>query len=472
MLSMLLRVKNIYVLICLLCSSIVLFSQNDSTNNNKLDQDELNWQLILTADSGNADRVLYLLKQGADVNTSTPYENITPLMYASQSGDLKTVKVLVANGAEINAQPLSKETALLTAVKFNFEDITLYLLDRGANPSLADSDGNTPLHFAVLYNYPVIVDMLLYYGADINVKNNKGYTPLMIASYYGNYTMTDFLINKGANVNYQDNYGYTAIMFAAQMGYYDIVKLLLENGADVNISAYNGVTVLTLAIRNDYNDIAGLILSDKNFKKQNSKLVEDPYKIAIMYNRKEIIDTLKLYGYKNSIWPLFDRIAFSYGFNMNLKDLMFQYKLGILEQKYNTGFYLSMANHYWPKRILFKENDTLYYQFNQFRSFLAASIEERFNIGSSTNFNKGAFIGFKVLYTYGRNEGMDKRIDNNFIYTPQFGVFMMSRNFAVRFNYEYVPFDITGVPASRFNIDLVAFINLIKKQNANKYMYY
>ena len=465
-------IKYWLLLIIMMMPGLCLFAQIDSTESQVPDKEELNWQLILAADSGNADRVLQLLKLGADINTSTPYENITPLMYACQTGDLKTVKILVANGADLDRQPYGKETALLTSVKLNLEDVVLYLLDHGANFAIGDDNGDTPLHYAVLYDYPVVTDMLLYYGADINAKNKQGYTPLMIASYYNNYDMSGYLINKGADVNLKDNDGFSAVMFASQMGNMDIVGLLISDSADVKLSGYNGATALSLAIRNDHPDVVSCLLKNGVSAKSNSRLVEDPYKIAIAYNRKNLTDTLGKYGIKKRIWPFYDRLLFSYGVNMNFNDMMFDMKTGIIDSKYNTGFYLGIANHYWSKKVLVKENDEMYYQYNQVRSYLSASFDKRFVLTGHDQSYSGFFLGLKGYYTYGKNIGMNTRINDEFLFSPQLGFFTMNQYVAMRANYEYVPFGVEGVPASRINLDFILFINVIKKNNANQFMHY
>jgi ankyrin repeat protein len=53
-----------------------------------------------------------------------------------------------------------------------------YLLEMGADPFVADSDGNIALHWAVLSGSMNSVELLLNYGCDVNSANNIGDTPL------------------------------------------------------------------------------------------------------------------------------------------------------------------------------------------------------------------------------------------------------------------------------------------------------
>ena len=148
------------VLISLLCKNISI--AQDTTDSKEPSQEELNFNLILAADTGNAEAVLDLLKKGADVNYKT-VDGISALMYASQNGHLQTVRVLAANGADLNATPYSGETALFAAVRNNHDEIVHYLLIKGADPDLANISGNTSLHYAVLFDYYLVTDMLIFF---------------------------------------------------------------------------------------------------------------------------------------------------------------------------------------------------------------------------------------------------------------------------------------------------------------------
>ena len=52
------------------------------------------------------------------------------------------------------------------------------LLLCGANPNVADADGNTPLHFAASFNDAQAIRLLLNYGAELSVRNVAGLSPL------------------------------------------------------------------------------------------------------------------------------------------------------------------------------------------------------------------------------------------------------------------------------------------------------
>ena len=53
-----------------------------------------------------------------------------------------------------------------------------YLLEMGADPFVADADGNISLHWAVLSGSMNAVESLLNHGCDVNAANKIGDTPL------------------------------------------------------------------------------------------------------------------------------------------------------------------------------------------------------------------------------------------------------------------------------------------------------
>lgn len=56
-------------------------------------------------------------------------------MVAAQGGHIGTVKLLVEAGATVDVADDEGMTPLLNAIKGNFGDIALYLVEHGANPN-------------------------------------------------------------------------------------------------------------------------------------------------------------------------------------------------------------------------------------------------------------------------------------------------------------------------------------------------
>jgi len=85
---------------------------------------------------------------GADIQ-ATPKGGYTPLLFAAREGDLETAKLLVERGANPNESTEQDGNTLVLASAGGFENLALYLLDKGADPNSRDASGLTPLHYAM-----------------------------------------------------------------------------------------------------------------------------------------------------------------------------------------------------------------------------------------------------------------------------------------------------------------------------------
>src|SRR5262249_19634806 len=101
------------------------------------------------------------------------------LTTAISKGDLAQTKKLLANGTALNARrPGSGLAPLGIAALHGRLEIAQYLLEKGANVSGTNEDGNTPLHIAAFLCRTDTVKLLLDKGASTLIKNNRGETPL------------------------------------------------------------------------------------------------------------------------------------------------------------------------------------------------------------------------------------------------------------------------------------------------------
>jgi serine/threonine-protein phosphatase 6 regulatory ankyrin repeat subunit B len=245
-------------------------------------------------------------------------EYIRPLFISTMNENLKIVKLLVENGADViainelscrgNSYPVN---ALMIALEYNYTEIAKFLLenvkfkyDIYLNSALIDlsSEGNIVLVKLLLENgvnanarlgdrtalleasyngHLEIVKLLLEYGVDVNAKINydisrynhefnffkpnpkKDYTVLLISVINGcNLELVKLFLDNGSDVDARTYDGETALIISASKGQFDIVNLLISYGADVNLQDNEGDTVLIKAIFNNYLDIVKLLLLD------------------------------------------------------------------------------------------------------------------------------------------------------------------------------------------------------------------
>ena len=89
-----------------------------------------------------------------------------------------SIKILLENGANIDARNKLGRTPLHEAVYLGDLEYMQALLENGASATAKDNCGNEALHLAVATPKVAIVEMLLKSGANVAAKNNYGITIL------------------------------------------------------------------------------------------------------------------------------------------------------------------------------------------------------------------------------------------------------------------------------------------------------
>jgi ankyrin repeat protein len=112
---------------------------------------------------GQLNVVKLLISKGANVNQKDPLTNQNTLANGGY-GNFSIAQTLVQAGAEINHQGTNEgrtlPSPLLWAILHNNDDVALYLLEQGADPTLKDFKGRTPLEVAKSKNKLNIVQTL------------------------------------------------------------------------------------------------------------------------------------------------------------------------------------------------------------------------------------------------------------------------------------------------------------------------
>ncbi len=191
----------------------------------------MNEELVQVAESGNTERVLELLKQGADINTQDA-KGRTPVMAATYGNHIETFTALLNAGADVN---------------------------------LRDDMLNNPFLYAGAEGFLEILKLSYEAGADPTLTNRYGGIAIIPASERGHVEVVEYLLKHTTiNVNHVNNLGWTALLEAIILSdggvrHQQIVKLLIEHGADVNLADGEGVTPLAHAKAKGYKEIQVLL---------------------------------------------------------------------------------------------------------------------------------------------------------------------------------------------------------------------
>lgn len=269
-------------------------------------QTPLMWAATAPKNAGEMTKLL--LSKGADVRPRALYTDwpnqlsseprgqyrpvggLTALLYASRDGCYDCVQALIGAGADVNVPTPEGVTPLMVALDNDHNDVAKLLLDRGANPHVADWWGRTALFITIdrkesvggarggggggrgvatasrgssaAVSHMDIINTLLAADVDVNAELNMrrpsrggnsgrfadnqlgtGCTPLYRATEAGDMEVIRALLAKGANPNINDM-GFTPFLVASGVtpggggggGAPNtmLLDLMIQHGADVN----------------------------------------------------------------------------------------------------------------------------------------------------------------------------------------------------------------------------------------------
>lgn len=222
--------------------------------------DEL-WQYVTSeGEETNAEQVRAYLDRGADINQQNlmkthkyywmKFETAMTLLYfAVGYGSAKSVRLLLAEGADVNAEGGRFGNALQAACCQGEVKVVELLLNRGADVNAQGGAYGNALQAACCKGEVEVVELLLYRGADVNAQGGNYGTSLAAASYNGKTGIVRLLLNSGANINAYGSETGTALLAAICGNGVAIVNLLLDRGADIHQlgDQNNDITALTAA---------------------------------------------------------------------------------------------------------------------------------------------------------------------------------------------------------------------------------
>ena len=164
--------------------------------------------------AGNRIKIQKMLKSGSQVDLRIPIiryndrgadsglRKMTGLMIACERGDYEMAKLLLQNGAQVNANDSDwVRTPLIYALIGKNRNIVKLLVDKGADVNWMEHRyrfTTRPLFYAIRDGKKDVVELIVRAGADVNAKQSDGDTPFSLADRKGLEDIKKLLLARGA----------------------------------------------------------------------------------------------------------------------------------------------------------------------------------------------------------------------------------------------------------------------------------
>jgi ankyrin repeat protein len=240
---------------------------------------------MLASENGHLETVKLLIANKADVNAKNN-DGWTALMSASRNGHLEIVKLLIANKADVNAKNDkgdresmwaaydNSHTALQLAQAKKHYPTVEYLKQQEALLAKAKNIKNETGEKIKLPEWEQIQSMLeplvfkkdypaiekYFKNKNANSYSESGESFLHSAMRLGDVKYTDILLKKGAKPENLDNDGSSALHIAAEKGQVNLIPLLIKDKSLLTQKNVEGKSALAVSLENKKGSASSLLL--------------------------------------------------------------------------------------------------------------------------------------------------------------------------------------------------------------------
>lgn len=129
---------------------------------------------------------------------------------------------IINNLDDIDETDKSGRSLLVSSILYKLNNITEFIIQKGANIYISESNGLSAMHAAVLSNNSYAVKLLLDKNFPINITDKFGNTPLIKVSHQ-NIELIKLLVDNGADCFIENNFGISA--YKAFQAYPEIMRI-------------------------------------------------------------------------------------------------------------------------------------------------------------------------------------------------------------------------------------------------------
>lgn len=205
-------------------------------------------ELVKACQTGDLNRIKELFDNGEASAGDIEPDGTSALHWAAINNRLNICLFLLENGAQVDSRGGDlAATPLHWAAKYGLVYIVHLLIQHGADPLRSDSQGFNALHLAVHSSNVLLVIYLLHQELPVDTPDPSGRTALHWAAYQGDSLTVDALLKWGADVKLTDSLGFTPLHWAIVKGSRVSIKRLLQEGSDLNAKSNDGKSTALMA---------------------------------------------------------------------------------------------------------------------------------------------------------------------------------------------------------------------------------
>lgn len=152
-------------------------------------------------------RKVLVIIHGADLKKASKTELSERLHIAAALGDVESVHVLLAQGADADSPDRDSRTAIIEAAWRGYPRIVKTLVDNGASLDATDETGKNAVMWAAINGHAAVIKNLIAEGAPLNEMDKEGISALMRAAWNGHADAAQALLTAGADIRLVDKKG-------------------------------------------------------------------------------------------------------------------------------------------------------------------------------------------------------------------------------------------------------------------------